>query len=78
LQEIIYRAIERDPTNRYRNAKEFSSDLLHQDQVGIADRAELRDWKQRRTPWVRRVLFYVALALIPVVIFGLLLYFSRR
>ena len=78
LQEVIYRAIERDPTNRYRNAKEFASDLLHQDQVGVADRAELRDWKQRRTPWVRRFLFYVVLALIPVVIFGLLLYFSRR
>lgn len=78
LQEIIYRALERDPKNRYANARELAWDLEHQDQVGVADRPELRDWKQRRTPWVRRLLFYIMLALIPVVIFGLLLYFAKR
>ena len=77
-QEIIYRALERDPKNRYASAKEFAWDLEHQDQVGAADRPELRDWKQRRTPWPRRVLFYVMLALIPVVIFGLLLWVARH
>src|SRR5581483_8463570 len=59
LQEIIYRAMERDPKNRYATAREMVWDLEHQDQVGVADRAELRDWKQRRTPWVRKVLFYI-------------------
>jgi eukaryotic-like serine/threonine-protein kinase len=78
LQEIIYRALERDPANRYRNARELAHDLEHQDEVGVADRPELRDWRVRRTPWVRRVLFYIMLALIPVVIFGLLLFFARR
>jgi serine/threonine protein kinase len=78
LQEIIYRAIERDPKNRYATAAEFAHDLLHQDQVGVEERAELHDWKKRRTPWVRKILFYVMLALIPVVIFGLLLYFAKR
>ena len=78
LQEIIYRAIERDPKNRYATAAEFAHDLQHQDQVGVEERTELHDWKKRRTPWVRQVLFYVMLALIPVVIFGLLLYFAKR
>jgi len=78
LQEVIYRALERDPKNRYATAKEFAWDLEHLDQVGAADRPELRNWKQRRTPWLRRVLFYIMLALIPVVIFGLLLYFVKR
>ena len=73
LQEIIYRALERDPKNRYATAHELAWDLEHQDQVGVAERPELRDWKKRRTPWVRRILFYIMLALIPVVIFGLLL-----
>src|SRR5579864_3538424 len=41
LQEIIYRALERDPKNRYANANEFANDLLHQDRVGVADRLEL-------------------------------------
>src|SRR5713101_417055 len=78
LQEIIYRAMEREPNKRYPNAHEFIWDLEHQDQVGVADRSELRDWKIRREPWARRILFYVMLALIPVVIFGLLLYVARH
>ncbi len=77
LQEIVYRALERDPENRYASAGEFAWDLQHQDEVGVADRAELHDWKKRRTPWLRRVLFYVMLALIPIVIFSLLLYVAR-
>jgi len=78
LQEIIYRAIERDPKNRYPNTAELTRDLEHPEEVGVEDRPELRDWKQRRTPWVRKVLFYIMLAMIPVVIFGLLLYFAKR
>ena len=78
LQEIIYRAIERNPANRYASAREFAKDLQHPEQVGVADRAELRDWKQRRTPWLRQVLFYVLLAMIPVVIISLLLFFAKR
>jgi eukaryotic-like serine/threonine-protein kinase len=78
LQEVIYRALERDPKNRYATAKEFAWDLEHLDQVGAADRPELRNWKQRRTPWVRKILFYIMLALIPVVVFGLLFYFVKR
>jgi len=78
LQEVIYRAIERDPKNRYPNAREMASDLEHLDQVGVSERAELHDWKTRRTPWVRRVLFYIMLALIPIVIFGLLLLVAKH
>jgi serine/threonine protein kinase len=78
LQEVIYRALERDPKNRYSSAREFAWDLQHLDQVGVADRPEMRDWRRRRSPWLRRVLFYVALALIPVVIFTLLLYVARH
>ncbi len=78
LQEVIYRALERDPKNRYPNARDFAWDLEHLDQVGVAERDALHDWKQRRTPWPRRILFYVALALIPIVIFGLLLYVAKH
>ena len=77
-QEIIYRALEREPKNRYASARDFAWDLQHQDRVGVAERPELHDWKQRRTPWAKRILLYVGLALIPVVIFGLLLYVARH
>jgi serine/threonine-protein kinase len=78
LQEVIYRALERDPQNRYSTANEFAWDLEHLDQVGVADRAELHDWKRRRTPWLRRLLFYVSMALIPIVVFGLLLWVAKK
>jgi serine/threonine protein kinase len=78
LQEVIYRAMEREPQNRYSTANEFAWDLEHLDQVGVADRAELRDWKHRRTPLAKQILFYVAMALIPVVVFGLLLLMAKH
>ena len=78
LQEIIYRAIERNPANRYASAKEFAHDLRHQDEVGVAERPELREWKQRKSPWVRQALFYAAMAMIPVVLFGLMFYFAKH
>ena len=78
LQEVIYRALEREPQNRYSTANEFAWDLEHLDQVGVADRAELHNWKHRKTPLAKQILFYVAMALIPVVIFGLLLLIAKH
>jgi len=57
LQEIIYRALERDPNKRYPNAHEFALDLQHPEKVGVAERAELSNWKQRRSPVARQILF---------------------
>jgi len=78
LQEIIYRALERDPKNRYAHAKEMAWDLEHQDQVGVADRAELHDWRKKKSQLPQKILMYVGLALIPVIIFALLLWVARR
>jgi serine/threonine protein kinase len=78
LQEIIYRALEREPVNRYKTASEFAQDLEHPEQVGISDRPELTDWRKRRSPLARQVAFYVMLVLIPVVVFGLLIYVARH
>jgi len=78
LQEVIYRALEREPANRYKTADEFAWDLQHLDQVGISERQELTNWKVRRDPWARRVAFYIAMAMIPIVILGLLFVVSRH
>jgi len=78
LQEVIYRALEREPKNRYANAHDFARDLEHLEQVGVADRAELRDWKKGRSLQPQKVVLYVSIALIPIVIFALLLYFASR
>jgi serine/threonine-protein kinase len=78
LQEVIYRALERDPRNRYSSARDMAWDLEHLDQVGVADRAELRNWRNRRTPRTRQILVYVGLAMIPLVLFALLLFAARH
>jgi serine/threonine-protein kinase len=79
VQEIIYRALEREPTNRYKTADEFAWDLAHPEQVGVAERLEeLTNWKQRRDPWARRAAFYVAMALIPIVVLGLLFFVAKH
>ena len=78
LQEVIYRAIEREPQNRYSTANEFAWDLEHLDEVGVEDREELRNWKTRKSPVGRQILFYIAMALIPVVIFGLMFWLARK
>jgi serine/threonine protein kinase len=78
MQEIIYRALERDPSKRYASASEFAKDLKHPEKVGVADREEHRDWKQRRSPVRARVLSYVMIAMIPLAIFVLIILFARH
>jgi len=78
VQEIIYRALEREPANRYKKASEFQWDLEHPDQVGVSDRVELTDWKVRKSPAMHQFGFYLMVALIPVVIFGLLFWVARH
>jgi eukaryotic-like serine/threonine-protein kinase len=68
LQEVLYRALERDPKNRYATAHEFAHDLEHLDQVGVEDRPEILNWQQRKSHLSRKILYYSGLALIPVVI----------
>lgn len=77
LQEVVYRALRRDPVDRYVTAGEFARDLEHLDGIKVTDRPELREWDWRKRPLVKSVLFYVGLALIPIVIFALLLQAAR-
>ncbi|HSY36739.1 MAG TPA: serine/threonine-protein kinase [Acidobacteriaceae bacterium] len=78
LQEIVYRAMEREPKNRYASAREMAHDLRHQEEVGVAARPDAERWRTRRSPERRRILLYAGLALIPVLLFGLLLLVSRH
>ena len=78
MQEVLYRALERDPQNRYAHAREFAYDLQHLDQVGVEDRVETRNWNNRRSRTSRQVAYYAALALVPVVILLLMVLVSRH
>lgn len=78
MQEVLYRALERDPRNRYATAREFARDLQHLDQVGVADRAEVTDWSKRKSHLSRKILYYGGLALIPVVLLLLMYFFAHH
>ncbi|HTX74796.1 MAG TPA: serine/threonine-protein kinase [Terracidiphilus sp.] len=82
LEEILRRALEREPRHRYATATEMQWDLEHQDQVGVEESAATsspRRAKRTLRNWVGgRVLLYAGLALVPVVIFGVMLVLARH
>ena len=72
LEAILIRTLERNPRNRYGSARELASELEHPNRVSA------RSPKAAIAPVPRPVLFYSALAAIPVSIFLLLLYVASR
>jgi len=72
LEEILRRALARDPRQRYASARDFAADLRHPSGV----HAEARP--PARPPLPKKVLLYSTLAAIPVTIFALLLYVAGR
>jgi len=77
LEEAILRALEREPAHRYATAAEFARDLSHPENVvaGQRRKAGYSDWRTRLP--ARKVALYSALAAIPAVIFGALIYVAR-
>src|SRR5258708_12417840 len=57
LQEIIYLALELDPSKRYPNAHEFAMDLEHPEKVGVASPLEFSQLQHRLSPPVRLLAF---------------------
>ena len=78
LQEVIYRALRRDPATRYSSAARFAYDLEHLDDIEVADRPELLEWDWRRRPLVKTAALYLGLVLIPVTIFAVLYHVAGR
>lgn len=58
LQEILWKALARDPETRYSTAMELAWDLSHQDQVvpGAHEAAKAKQNKKNRTNWFSRFL----------------------
>ena len=78
LEEILYRALERDPRHRYSTAHEMAWDLEHQEQVGVADRDMRPAGRGKRAGVSTKALLYAGLALVPIVLFVLMLVLARR
>jgi serine/threonine protein kinase len=68
LEQVILRALEREPVHRYASAQEFEAELLS------PPPARPRERVQQSQPMRRRLLVYSGLATIPILIFVVLLY----
>ncbi len=79
IRKIIRHALERDPVKRYGAAREFAWDLDHQHEITSSRYATPSSGpSHRQRPKISWALAYLALALIPVVIFALLLIVARN
>jgi serine/threonine-protein kinase len=78
LQEILNRALERNPRHRYATASEMAWELEHQELVGVEESARRPAAGGMKLPARRKVLLYAALALTPLLIFALMVALARR
>jgi serine/threonine-protein kinase len=70
MEEIVSRALRRDPNKRYRSAVEFSYDLEHP--------ASVRVPRRDQPPLRKRIVTFSTLAIIPAAILGLLLFVASH
>ena len=78
LQEIIFRALERDPADRYSTANEFFWDLEHLDEVVPTDRTTRKSAQKGQPLSSRQMLQYAGMALVPIVILAVLFFIAKR
>ncbi len=78
LEEILFRALERDPRHRYATAAEMAWELEHQELVGVDGGEHRASLHRRLLPDGRKLLLYSGLALVPVVLFVLMLLLAHR
>jgi len=77
LEEIVKRAMEREPRHRYQTAAEMAWEIEHQEQVGVEEEKR-RPLLGGKLPGGRKALLYAGLALVPILIFGLMVLLARR
>jgi eukaryotic-like serine/threonine-protein kinase len=77
LEEILFRALERDPRHRYSTAAEMAWELEHQELVGIEERNRGQA-QRRRLRDNKKLILYAGLALVPVALFVVMLLLARR
>jgi eukaryotic-like serine/threonine-protein kinase len=77
LQEILNRALAREPRNRYQTASEMAWELEHQEQVAVENGARPA-LRVRFSLDKRKAMIYAVLALVPVVLFVVMLVLARQ
>jgi len=65
MQEILYRAMERDPENRFAGAREFADALAHPECVEVIDRSERKKLKPSRLSFFQKIMSHTMFLIIP-------------
>jgi serine/threonine-protein kinase len=76
LEEVLFRALERDPRHRYATAAEMAWELEHPELVGVDGGRRVVVRGRRLNP--RKLMLYAALALVPTALFVVMLLLARR
>jgi len=78
LEEILKRALAREPRNRYQTASEMAWELEHPEMVGVEETERRAVVGGFRLPATRKMALYAGLVLAPVLIFVLMVLLARR
>jgi serine/threonine-protein kinase len=78
IEEILFRALARDPRRRYATAAEMAWELEHQELVGIESGSHRPVMLGRFAINRRKLALYAALALVPLALFLAMLVLARR
>jgi serine/threonine-protein kinase len=81
MEEIVRRALERDPRFRYSTAQEFAWDLEHPDQLGVEEKTSLgllHAFGSNRSFLNPKFAIYAGIILLPAAIFWLMLIVSKH
>ena len=78
LDEILHRAMVREPRHRYSTAADMAWELEHQEQVGVDEGARRPALRHRLMVDPKKLLLYAGLVLVPILIFGLMVILARH
>jgi serine/threonine protein kinase len=78
IEEILFRALARDPRHRYSTASDMAWELEHQELVSVENSDRRPVGLARFAVGGRKMALYAALALVPVVLFVVMLLLAKR
>ena len=79
IEEILYRALEREPRHRYATASEMMWDLEHREQIGIEPRGTRPAGHAATSARSRKkMLLYCALVTVPLLLFVVMLVLAKK
>jgi len=77
IEEVLFRALQRDPRHRYPTAHEMAWELEHPELVGVEGTGRTSA-RRRRFPSAKKMLLYAGLALVPALLFVTMLLMAKR